>query len=153
MKIFISVCITICCCLSLQFAKSQTNQYDSALAKKLNADDYGMKSYVLVLLKKGQVEITDKKMRDSIFRGHMANIMRLATENKLVLAGPTGENDKNYEGIFVYNTSDTTEARQWLNTDPAIQSKDLDAEIYAWYGPAALQEVININQRLQKKRF
>jgi uncharacterized protein YciI len=112
-----------------------------------------MKSYVLVLLKKGSVELTDKKIRDSVFRGHMANIMRLAAEKKLVLAGPTGENDKNYEGIFIYNTADTTEARQWLNTDPAVQSKELDAEIYAWYGPAALQQVIDINRKLQKKSF
>ena len=153
MKMFISVCITICCCVFFQFTKAQTNDYDSALAKKLNADDYGMKSYVLVLLKKGSVEITDKKMRDSVFSGHMANIMRLASEKKLILAGPTGENNKNYEGIFIYNTADTTEARQWLNTDPAIQSKELDAEIYPWYGTAALQEVLDIHKKIQKKSF
>ena len=151
MKIF-SICFIIAC-LSFQFTNAQTNEYDSALAKKLNADDYGMKPYVLVLLKKGSVELTDKNVRDSVFHGHMANIMRLAAEKKLILAGPTGENDKNYEGIFVYNTADTTEARQWLNTDPAIQSKELDAEIYPWYGPAALQEVIDINRKVQKKSF
>src|SRR6185312_11370004 len=116
MKIFFPVCLIIGC-LSFQFTNAQTNEYDSVLAKKLNADDYGMKSYVLVLLKKGSVELTDKKVRDSVFRGHMANIMRLASEKKLELAGPTGENDKNYEGIFVYNTADITEARQWLNSD------------------------------------
>ena len=78
---------------------AQSAAYDSALAKKLNADDYGMKQYVLVLLKTGPSNITDKQALDSIFRGHMANIKRLAAENKLVLAGPTGENDKNYKGI------------------------------------------------------
>jgi hypothetical protein len=45
---------------------------------------------VLVLLKKGSVELTDKKIRDSVFRGHMANIIRLAAEKKLILAGPKG---------------------------------------------------------------
>lgn len=135
-------------------AHAQTNNnFDSALAKKLQADEYGMKSYVFVILKKGTANITDKKILDTIFRGHMANIKRLAAENKLLLAGPIGDNDKNYEGIFVFNTGDVNEAKQWLGTDPAIKSNDLDAEVYAWYGPAALQEVISINQKLQKKSF
>ncbi|MBA2250889.1 MAG: hypothetical protein H0W12_11940 [Chitinophagaceae bacterium] len=134
-------------------AQQPVEEYDSALAKKLKADDYGMKAYVLVILKKGTTIITDQKVRDSIFHGHMANITRLANENKLLLAGPTGKNDKNYEGIFIYNTGDIKEAKTWLNSDPAIQSKDLDAEVYAWYGPAALQEVLAINKKLQKKHF
>src|SRR5689334_8832069 len=85
-------------------ANAQNQTYDSALARKLNADDYGMKNYVLVMLKKGSQDIADTHKRDSIFKGHMNNIKRLASENKLVLAGPMGENDKNYEGIFVFNT-------------------------------------------------
>lgn len=153
MKKFIPVLSTIACFLSFQTIKAQTNEYDSALAKKLNADDYGMKSYVLVLLKKGPIDITDTKMRDSIFRGHMANIKRLAAENKLVVAGPMGENEKGYEGVFVFNTADTTEARQWVNSDPAIQAKDLDAEIYEWYCTAALQEIMDIHKKIQKKSF
>jgi len=151
MKIF-SICFIIAC-LSFQFTNAQTNEYDSALAKKLNADDYGMKQYVLVLLKKGSVELTDKNVRDSVFHGHMANIMRLAAEKKLILAGPTGENDKNYEGIFVFNTADVKEAKQWLSTDPAIQANDLDAEIYPWYCTAALQEIPALHQQIQKKSF
>jgi uncharacterized protein YciI len=112
-----------------------------------------MKSYTLVILKKGTANITDKIVLDSIFRGHMGNIKRLASENKLLIAGPMTENDKNYEGIFVFNTADINEARQWLNTDPAIQSKDLDAEIYGWYSTAALQKVLEIHSTLQKKSF
>ena len=132
---------------------AQSTGYDSALAKKLNADDYGMKQYVLVLLKTGPSNITDKQALDSIFRGHMANIKRLAAENKLVLAGPTGENDKNYEGIFVFNTGNVDEAKQWLSTDPAVQSRHLDAEVYSWYGSAALQEIPALHEKLQKKAF
>ena len=135
------------------FATAQNPNYDSALARKYSADDYGMKQYVFVLLKKGTAEITDKKMRDSIFRGHMANINRLAAENKLVMAGPMSENDKNYEGIFVFNTGKIEEARMWLSTDPAIQSKDLDAELYGWYGPASLQAVTEVWEKTWKKSF
>ncbi len=140
--LFISTCV-----------HAQTSNYDSTLAKKLNADDYGMKSYVLVILKKGSATITDKKQVDSIFHGHMANIQRLASEGKLVLAGPMGDNDKNYEGIFVFNTASVDEARQWLSTDPAIQSKDLDAELYSWYCTAALQEIPALHKQVQKKSY
>jgi uncharacterized protein YciI len=132
---------------------AQNNKYDSVLAKKLNADDYGMKSYVFVLLKKGSSTITDKKQLDSIFRGHMANIQRLASEGKLVVAGPMGDNDKNYEGVFVFNTGSIDEAKQWLSTDPAIQSKHLDAELYSWYCTAALQEIPVLHQQVQKKSY
>ena len=130
-----------------------TNNYDSVLAKKLQADDYGMKNYILVILKKGTANITDKKILDSIFHGHMANIQRLADENKLVLAGPMDDNDKNYEGIFIFNTADIDEAKQWLSTDPAIQSNDLDAELYVWYCTAALQEIPLLHKQIQKKNF
>ena len=136
-----------------KYSSAQVPTYDSVLAKKLHADDYGMKQYVLVILKAGTANTTDKKTRDSIFQGHMANIKRLAAENKLVIAGPTGDNERNYEGIFVFNTGNLDEAKQWLNTDPAVQSKYLDAETYLWYGSAALQEIPELHQKIQKTSF
>ena len=35
-------------------AQTTNPNYDEALAKKLGADDYGMKKYVLVILKTGE---------------------------------------------------------------------------------------------------
>jgi len=64
-----------------------------------------------------------------------------------------GNNEKNYEGIFIFNTADVNEAKQWLNTDPAIQSKDLDAELYSWYCTAALQQIPDLHKTIQKKSF
>jgi len=48
--IFISVLLCASQCLSAQ----QKQQYDSLLAKKLNADKYGMHRYVMAILKTGQ---------------------------------------------------------------------------------------------------
>ena len=75
-------------------AMGQTNNpnYDENLAKKLNADDLGMKMYVLVILKSGTANVTDKHRRDSLFAGHFANINRLVKLQKLVLAGPLEKN-------------------------------------------------------------
>ena len=57
-----------------------SSKYDADLAKKTGADEYGMKSYVFCILKTGpkDAEIKDKKQRDDIFAGHMANMNRLA---------------------------------------------------------------------------
>ena len=126
------------------------NSYDSVLAKKLNADANGMKRYYLVILKTGSADITDKAIIDSLFKGHMKNIQKLASENKLSVAGPLAKNDKSYRGIFVLNTSSKEEAEKMVATDPAVQSKMLDAEFYPWYATAALQEIMEIHKKITK---
>ncbi len=134
-------------------AQSTNKEYDSVLAKKLNADAYGMKKYYLVLLKTGTANITDKAKLDSIFTGHMKNIQWLASQNKLVVAGPLGKNDNNYEGIFILNTESKKEAEKMLETDTALHSKVLTAEYYLWYGSAALQETSGIHKKIEKEHF
>ena len=152
MKYIAAIFITSCLFIT-QYATAQNNNYDSVLAKKLQADDYGMRNYVLVILKKGTVNITDTTQRNNIFRGHMANIGKLAAENKLSVAGPMGENDKHYEGIFVFNTNSIDEAKTWLATDPAFQAKVLDAELYQLYCSAALQQIPALHEKVQKRSF
>jgi uncharacterized protein YciI len=137
----------------VSIAQNSDTAYDAVLAKKLNADDYGMKKYVLVILKTGSANITDKTQLDSIFKGHMQNISRLAAENKLVIAGPLGKNDKSYEGIFVLNAATVEEAKELLDTDPAVHAKALEPELYSWYGSAALQATLDIHKKIQKKHF
>jgi uncharacterized protein len=132
-------------------SKAQTNkEYDSVLAKKLNGNANGMKSYYLVILKTGSANITDKAVSDSLFKGHMNNIQRLAAENKMVVAGPMGKNDKTYRGIFVLNTSSLEEAQKMVATDPAVQAKVFDAEYYPWFATAALQEIMSIHKKITK---
>lgn len=77
------------------FALAQNKSaYDSTLAKSYGADDYGMKSYTLVILKTGAATIENKNVRDSLFRGHMANIEYLVSIDQLILAGPLQQNEK-----------------------------------------------------------
>ncbi|MBC7914580.1 MAG: hypothetical protein H7Y07_10730, partial [Pyrinomonadaceae bacterium] len=86
-------------------ASSQTDnpKYNKALADSLGGDDYGMKPYVLVILKTGENKTENKVTIDSLFNGHMANINRLAAEGKLIIAGPLKKNEKSYRGIFIFN--------------------------------------------------
>ena len=119
----------------------------------MNADAYGMKKYYLVLLKTGPANITDKVKRDSIFTGHMKNIQWLASQNKLVVAGPFGKNDNNYEGIFILNTDNKKEAEAMIETDTAVHSKGLVAEYYLYYGSASLQQIPELHNKIQQKHF
>ncbi len=133
--------------------QNTNREYDSVLAKKLNADVYGMKKYYLVLLKSGNVIITDKAKLDTIFNGHMKNIQMLASQNKLVVAGPLGKNDNNYEGIFILNTDNKKEAEAMIEMDTAVQSKVLTAEYYLYYGSASLQQIPEMHNKIQQKHF
>lgn len=126
--------------------------YDSTLAKKLNADDYGMKQYVLVILKTGSNISTEKK--DSCFKQHLANISRLAKEDKLIVAGPiVGKNENQYRGIFILNVSKKEKAVELLKTDAAISEKYLDFELYEWYGSAALPTYLDNVDKVSKKKI
>ena len=75
--------------VALQLQGQQVRpEYDATLAESMGADDYGMKSYVLVMLKTGSNQTEGKATIDSLFAGHMKNMVRLADEGKLIVAGP-----------------------------------------------------------------
>jgi uncharacterized protein YciI len=124
--------------------------YDEALAKRLGADERGMKSYVFVLLKTGPKTDIPTEERSKLFAGHMTNMGRMAAEGKLVMAGPMVKNDHHYEGIFIFNVKTVKEAETLLATDPAVAGGALAFEAYGWYGSAALQETLAIHYRIDK---
>lgn len=124
--------------------------YDEALANRLGADDYGMKTYMLVILKTGTNQSQDKNFINERFRGHMENINRLVEEEKLVIAGPLEKNDKTYRGIFILNVSTKEEAEALLQTDPAVKEGLLDAEIFKWFGSAAVSTYLKESDKIWK---
>lgn len=125
--------------------------YDQVLADKLGGDDYGMKSYFLVILKTGPNTTAGGELISESFRGHLDNINRLVEEGKLIVAGPLGGNENAYRGIFILdNMSSAEEAEAILQTDPAIKNGLLAYEIYTWYGSAALREYIPFSDKIWK---
>jgi uncharacterized protein YciI len=127
--------------------------YDPSMARQLGADDYGMKSYILVILKTGSNTTEEKAIRDSLFAGHMNNIGRLAKLGKLVVAGPLGKNEKSYRGILILSAATFEEANELLMTDPAIKEKIFEAELYKWYGSAALPEYLKYHEKIEKLKI
>jgi uncharacterized protein len=127
--------------------------YDKALADSMGADDYGMKKYILVILKTGTNTRAGKQETDSLFRGHMENINRLASSGKLIVAGPLAKNEKTYRGIFILDVPTIAEAETLILTDPAVRSALLGADLFEWYGSAALKKYLPYHDKVEKKRF
>ena len=127
--------------------------YDAELAKKLGADDMGMKSYIFVILKTGPNKITNKDTLNTLFAGHFANINKLADEGKLVVAGPMGNNANNYRGIFILDVKTLEEANALLENDPTVKQKIFDVELYKWYGSAALPVYLETHSKIEKQQL
>jgi uncharacterized protein YciI len=132
--------------------KAQTTNpnYDAELAKSLGADDYGMKPYVLVMLKTGENTTASKEETNQAFAGHMENIQRLVKEKKLIVAGPLGKNDQTYRGIFILDVPTIEEAKTLVQTDPAVKENLLAVELFQWYGSAALKEYLPASDKIWK---
>jgi uncharacterized protein YciI len=126
--------------------------FDADLAQSVGADDYGMRKYVLVVLKTGPKPMPAGPARDAMFKGHFANINRLAAEGKLALAGPFDGVD-GWRGLFILAVTDIEEAKQLAATDPVISSGEMVAEYHKYYGSAALMLVNPAHAKVAKKSF
>src|SRR4051794_30805725 len=85
-------------------------KFDSEQVKSLGGNENGMRSYVLVLLRNGPNKMPEGAARAAMFKGHFANIERLAAERKLALAGPLDDVD-GLRGLFVFAVTDINEAK------------------------------------------
>lgn len=140
------------CCFSAAFGQSDSTPLDTALVRQLGADEYGMKTYVMAFLKAGPNRDMAPEERNRLQAAHLQNIVRLAEEGKLVLAGPFLD-DGELRGIYIFNVDSVEEARRLTETDPAIQAGSLVMELKSWYGTAALQLVNELHKKVQAKGF
>lgn len=124
--------------------------YDAELAKRVGADDYGMKAYVMVILKTGKVKRGDAKSMEPLQTGHLKMITRLFEEEKIVVAGPF-RNAGDLSGLFIFNVKTIDEAKELVKADPLISGGYLDAEFHIWYGSAALTDMKTMHKKVQKK--
>lgn len=150
MKTLISICLLIFFGI-ISYAQTTNSKYDPELAESLGADQYGMKSYVLVILKTGETQMDDKDKVNELFQGHMANISKLVDEGKLIVAGPLGKNDQSYRGIFILDVKTIEEAKVLVDTDPAVISGLLAADYFPWYGSAALPVYFETAEKITKE--
>jgi uncharacterized protein YciI len=144
-KSLFAACALVVCAAGPALAQS-----DPELAKSLGADERGMRSYVLVILKTGPHRVPDGEARNKMFEGHFANMRRLAAEKKLVTAGPLDGVD-GWRGLFVFATPDIEEAKRLVATDPTVINGEMVAEYHKFYGSAGLMMLNEIHGKIEKK--
>jgi uncharacterized protein len=135
----------------LASAVQAQSRYDAALAAKLKADENGMRTYVMALLKAGPNRDRPRDEAQRLQAAHRANINRLAAEGKLVLAGPFAD-DGVLRGIYIFDVPTVAEAEALTRTDPAVQAGQLVMELHPWYGSAALMMVNDVHGTIEKPR-
>ena len=121
--------------------QSTSALYNQKLADSLGADERGMKTYMLVILKTGPKDaiITDSKERETLFKGHFSNMESMQKSGKLKIAGPFAtKNNLNYRGIFLLDVTTEEEAKKLVQNDPTIKTGIFEVEILPWYGSAAI---------------
>ena len=140
-------------CIDTVVVTAGERAYDPELAKRLGADERGMKTYVLCILKTGPKDAEIKgDERKEIFAGHFANIGRLAGEGKLAVAGPFGKNDKSYRGLYIFNVATIEEAEKLVTLDPAVKAGVFGPELTPWYGSAAMMVVSETHKKIEKPK-
>jgi uncharacterized protein YciI len=104
---------------------------------------------VFVVLKTGPNKVPAGPERDEMFKGHFANIGRLANEKKLIVAGPYDGVD-GWRGMFIFAVNDIEEAKRLVATDPVIIKGEMVAEYHKLYSSAALMMVSDVHGKLSK---
>lgn len=156
MKLFLTIALLLgfSSACTAQQKETSPHPFDKELAEKLGADEYGMKPYLLVILKTGpkDKEITDQQQRAELFKGHFANMARMQEEGKLKLAGPfSTKNHLGYRGIFLLDTTSKEEAKTLLSEDPTIAGGIFEVELLPWYGSAAIETHLDVHSKIAKK--
>ena len=146
---FFSLAVILTTALS---AQTPNPKYDKAFADSLGAGEYGLKKYVLVILRTGSNKTTDKRFIDSCFKGHFTNMGVMSKVGKLVVAGPFSKNDKNYRGIFILNVTTVEEAKELVKNDSAVKENLLEPEYIVWNGSAALPMYLMYHEKLEKDK-
>ena len=137
-----------------QKAEVGKTKFDAELAKKVGADQHGMRKYVLAILKTGPKDAEIQgDARKALFKGHFDNMNRLAAEGKLAVAGPFNDPEKKYRGLFILAVPTIEEAKALAETDPTVKAGVLIVEYVPWFGSAALMLNNELHEKVAEKNF
>lgn len=108
--------------------------------KKAVTTPLNMETVYFGFLKKGsnRKEGDDKNPEiQELQKAHIANIVRLANEKKMVMAGPFGD-DTALRGVFVFRVGSIKEAQDLAGSDPMIKIDRLRIDLHPWHVPVGV---------------
>lgn len=138
------------CAINAAASAQDAPAFDPALAQRTGANENGMRAYVLVILKSSATPVPKGEARDAMFRGHFANMKRLADAGVLKVAGPL-DGQLGRRGIFILAVPDVETARQHVTTDPVIVQGEMEAEYHRFFSSAALMLIPELAPQVTRK--
>lgn len=116
------------------YAQADTEKEPRTFEYEEGDTTYLMKRYVMVFLMRGDqaTEYSEEELKE-IQAGHMENMAKIDEAGKLMIAGPFGD-DGDHRGILIIDTETIEEAKEMVETDPAIIAGRLRAEYHTWWG-------------------
>ncbi|HTF90110.1 MAG TPA: hypothetical protein VK843_16970 [Planctomycetota bacterium] len=138
--IFLAAILSIVGLLSC--GPSETKQETASAASPASSAG----KYTLVLLKTGPKSgQLSEGANSEAFAGHFSNMIRMAQEHKLVLAGPYGEkkHDPLLRGLFVINSDQRSQATEWASTDPTTRAGVFELEYHDFKTDAPLVAMLD----------
>jgi len=76
----------------------------------------------------------------------------LAEAKKLVLSGPFIEGEGK-RGLYIFNVATIPEAEELVQSDPAVAAGIFVPEFTKYYGSAALMQIQDVHQTIQKTKI
>lgn len=148
----ISILISCSSSKSSVDAQIEKGVYNAQLAAQYDADECGMKKYVIAFLKRGPYRDRSKEEADALQVALLANISRMAEKGVLILARPFF-GDGEMRDIYIFDVDSIEKSEALTNIDPAIRAGSLEMELKEWYGSAALMAIPDLHTQIQKVSF
>jgi uncharacterized protein YciI len=119
------------CFLTIGFLSFGQNK--SKPAKARQKPEIEIKQFWFCLLTTGPNTSAGSVSKVILFQKHMDNITRLYKEGLLKVAGPFGDNNHQWRGLFIFDCAIRQKAKDIVQTDAAVAAGLLTAEIMPWY--------------------
>ena len=90
-----------------------------------------------------------KEQVDKIMEGHFANMKKMASEGKLLVAGPF----EGGGGIYIFKSKSVDDVKEWLRPDPGIQNNRWKVEMLPFYPRVGQPQLVNEPYQMTSYQF